>query len=150
MPPQIKRPLLIFAGLILAFLVLRIFLIPASFGKYGFYRADSMNEIAAKPLKYAGQKECATCHADIVETKASSKHASLSCETCHGPALAHVENPGETLPFKPTDGKFCLTCHQKNDSRPAWFPQVDSNTHGNGKSCLRCHQPHHPKGKTKS
>jgi hypothetical protein len=144
MPPQVKRPLLLFAAMVFIFAVARDFLVPASYGKLGHFRADSMGEQAGNPPAHAGQSACAACHEDIAKAKSLSKHQGLACETCHGPAQDHVDDPGGVKPVKPKSREWCLTCHARNDSRPTWFAQVDGEIHGQGKSCLACHHPHHP------
>jgi len=50
MPVQLKTLLPLFAVFILLFLVARHFLIPESFGKYGHYRANAIDEIEAFPI----------------------------------------------------------------------------------------------------
>lgn len=62
-----------FAGLFvlafLAFLLIRGFVVPKSFGQYGHYRGAAIAEIAARPVTFAGHQACADCHTDIVTTK---------------------------------------------------------------------------------
>ena len=55
MPVQLKTLLPLFAVFIILFLIARHFLIPDSFGKYGHYRADTIDETAALPIFYAGK-----------------------------------------------------------------------------------------------
>ena len=49
-----------FAGLFvlafLVFLVVRHYVVPKSFGQYGHYRGAAIDEIAARPVKFAGHE----------------------------------------------------------------------------------------------
>ena len=72
-----------------AFLVIRHFVVPKSFGEYGHYRGAAIAEIAAKPIKFVGHQSygsCEPCHSDILDAKKAGKHAGVNCEACHGPA----------------------------------------------------------------
>lgn len=145
MPPQVKRLLLVFSVLIGSFVIVRHFLIPASFGKYGHYRADAISDVAALPAKYAGALVCADCHSDIFRRKQASMHRTVACESCHGPALAHTSDPMTVKPVKPGGREFCAMCHSNNAARPKSMKQVDVETHNPGAPCTACHNPHNPK-----
>ena len=145
MPPQIKRLAVLFAIFIGLFIVVRHFLIPKSFGKYGHYRADAVEEIGRLPENYAGNEVCQGCHEDIYELKAASEHAGVACETCHGPAMEHTEDPMGVKPVKPKGRAFCGLCHSRNAARPKNMPQVDMEEHNKGMECILCHKAHDPK-----
>lgn len=145
MPAQIKRLLIVFAALIGLFVGVRFLLVPASFGKYGHYRANSIEDNRAIEPRYAKADECAACHADIVKLKEGSRHAGVACQTCHGPAIAHIADPMAVKPDKPRGREFCALCHAKNAARPADVPQVDLEKHNVGMDCLLCHNPHSPR-----
>lgn len=147
MPQQIKRLLLVFGVLIACFIGIRTLLVPASFGKYGHYRADSTDDIRKIEPKYAaaGVTACEPCHPDIVKVKSRSRHAPLACQTCHGPALSHTGDPMSVKPDKPRGREFCALCHSKNTARPHDMPQVDIEEHNPGMDCLSCHKAHDPK-----
>ena len=139
----------IFAAAFIGFLVVRNLLVPESFGKLGHYRAAAVDDFAALPMRYAGEAACKKCHAQQVSDKAKSSHHSISCESCHGALLAHVENPkSETKPRRPKEAEmraFCGHCHSKSLSRPAKFPQINLSEHNPDAPCSMCHQPHQPK-----
>ncbi|HEX6880363.1 MAG TPA: hypothetical protein VF135_08375, partial [Terriglobales bacterium] len=63
---HLLRVAAVFVTGILLFLVLRAVFVPRSFGLYGHYRADALQEITARPISYAGHKACADCHDDVV------------------------------------------------------------------------------------
>lgn len=145
MPPQIKHLIVVFAALIALFVGVRFLLVPASFGKYGHYRADSIDEIKKQEPKYVGRDECAACHPEIVKKNASSSHAGVVCQACHGPAAKHIEDPIAVKPDKPRGREFCALCHAKNEATPKDMPQVDFESHNVGMECFLCHNPHSPK-----
>ncbi|MCL5099230.1 MAG: cytochrome c3 family protein [Candidatus Omnitrophica bacterium] len=140
-PPQILRLILLTLAIVGVYSVARYFLTPASFGRYGWYRAAALGEIAAYPPDYAGKAACAQCHKDKAEQIAKGPHKALSCESCHGPGMAHVGNPDVKL-VKPA-APLCLRCHEANPSRPEWLKQVTLADHY-GENCLECHVPHQP------
>jgi len=144
-PPQLKRLALAFAIFISAFLIIRHFLRPESFGQYGFYRGASLEEIAQLPVKFAGHKVCLDCHQDIDDLKQQDVHSEISCETCHGPGQKHSENGDTTLLEKPVSRESCGICHSKNAAKKkeAVF-QVNLKEHNTQKKCIECHNPHQP------
>jgi hypothetical protein len=144
LPHQILPLALIFALTIVALVTARVLLIPDTFGDLGHYRADAVDEIAALEITYAGSTVCGDCHDDILEDKEASHHEGVSCETCHGPAYAHTEEPDVHLPKVPRQRGHCQLCHGYNQSRPSGFPQILPNQHNPGKACISCHDPHKP------
>ncbi len=145
MPPQLKRLLPLFAVFVILFLVVRYFLVPESFGEHGHYRFNSVEDNANQELHYAGKELCADCHEDQVENLESDLHASLSCETCHGPGLAHSTLEGSVTLLMPDEREFCGLCHSFNPTRKKkMVAQVDLNDHNIEKKCIECHNPHMP------
>ncbi len=61
-PQQIISLAILFALAIAALVWARILLIPESFGRYGHYRADAVDEIISQEIKYAGYRACIDCH----------------------------------------------------------------------------------------
>lgn len=141
-PPQVIHLALTALVLVVVFLLARTVLVPPSFGQTGFYRSDSVQEHASKPLSHAGKEACRTCHED----KFASPHvvAGVACESCHGPAEAHVQDFEKMNPAKPTSRAFCGVCHQKMAGRPASLPQQDLATHNPTEKCITCHTMHPP------
>ena len=142
-PPQIVRILILIVTVVALYMLARHFLVPASFGQYGWYRGNALQELRALPTSYAGRAACLECHADVAKKMDESSHKSIACESCHGPNQPHADDP-TTTPLKIEDPRFCLRCHQANPSRPARFPQIDSAEHNAGKPCMECHLPHAP------
>lgn len=141
MPQQIIRLLLLTVVIGVSYLIARFFLTPPSFGEYGWFRGDAIREIASLPRSYAGKKACGECHSDQIKQIESFEHKTLSCEACHGAALAHSEDPDVKVP------KFafnCVRCHESDPSKPKWLKQINSRKHYAGQKCTECHLPHHP------
>jgi hypothetical protein len=143
-PQQIVSLSIIFALLIAALIISRTLLIPKSFGQYGHYRAEAVEEVASRPIQYAGYRACLDCHDDIYQLKSRSNHQGLSCEICHGAAAKHAEAPDEEIPTAPRERDLCPLCHGYNPSRPTGFPQIIAASHNPGKPCITCHNPHDP------
>src|SRR5581483_329598 len=141
---HLVRVVLVFAAGLILFLSLRAVTVPHSFGKYGHYRADSLDEIAAKPISFAGHETCETCHQEVFDLKKTGKHAGVSCEACHGALNNHAEDPEKVAPKLPDTKVLCVRCHEANAAKPQSFPQVNSADHANGMACNTCHKPHKP------
>lgn len=143
-PTQAVRVGVIFLAIIVGALLLRQKFIPESFGELGHYRAVAVTENAALEPQFAGWQACAICHSDKVETKNASYHRHLSCETCHGPASDHKNNPMTISPEVPAGREPCLTCHVYLASRPTGFAQIIEERHNPALPCSGCHEPHDP------
>jgi Cytochrome c554 and c-prime len=145
-PPQLNRLAIAFTIFISLFLVLRHFLVPATFGEYGHYRGASLIDNASPAIHYAGQQACFKCHQDIEDKKALDVHSDIHCETCHGPGEKHVISSKVADILRPSGNReFCGRCHSLNAAKQksAIF-QVDLSKHNVGKNCIECHNPHQP------
>lgn len=107
----------------------------------------------ANAVGYAGSESCVLCHGDLSKKFASNPHSKLAlmhggkgvtCESCHGPAQAHVESGGDVTKIfrftkatsKQVDEK-CLSCHLGTHAN------FDRSAHGAaGISCISCHSNH--------
>jgi len=136
-----------FAGLFvlafLVFLVVRHYVVPRTFGQYGHYRGAAIDEIASRPVKFAGHETCEACHSDVAEKKNSGKHAHVNCEACHGALAQHADDPS-IKPVLPDTAVLCARCHTASAAKPKGFPQVAPAEHSQGLPCETCHQPHNP------
>jgi len=130
---------------LVGFLVLRAAVVPKSFGEFGHFRGNALNEIAALPVRYAGHRACEECHVDVVDQKKSGRHANLHCEICHGSQVKHAEDPTSGKPPRPNVTVLCARCHEANSAKATWLPQVATADHSGGVDCQTCRQPHHPK-----
>jgi predicted CXXCH cytochrome family protein len=130
---------------ILTFAVARAQLVPEDFGRLGHYRANAVDEMRAKPIVHAGQKACAECHTDVVDTRAPSRHKALSCESCHGPLARHAAGDEAFTFQKPDVQPLCVRCHAAKTGKPERYPRVDIADHAGDETCVSCHQPHDPR-----
>src|SRR5262245_17346129 len=113
---------------------------------------------AAQTSNFVGSNACRTCHADVwfnfyknphFKSLASGKEPPerTGCESCHGPAKAHVEAGGgkTTIPhaFSLMEPKqvldTCLTCHAKDFTRANIRRSLHTE---NGVVCANCHSIH--------
>jgi len=131
------------AAAVLAFILVRGFLVPDDFGTYGHYRTGALDDNRALPRVHAGRAACVECHSDVPEAAAGGAHAAIRCEGCHGPLARHAEDPA-VEPGRPDAAVLCARCHAANVARPAGFPQVDVEEHAAGEACLTCHTAHNP------
>lgn len=149
-----KRLVLIFIVIISVVFIVRILVLPESWGEYGYYRGDYIEEEASRPLVHGTNESCVSCHETVYEMKHAGVHQRLSCETCHAPVTEHVRD-GEKFADMPVrhgedQTQLCLRCHQKVEGRPEKFPMIDAKTHLEeqevrpGHECNRCHTVHAP------
>ena len=145
MPPQLKRLIPLFAIFIGLFLLARYFLVPDTFGEYGHYRGASLEENADREAHFAGKETCVMCHDDIGTFLAGDKHHVLSCEVCHGPGMAHANEPEENVLVMPVERSHCGKCHAVHPAkRKKVITQVDLEEHFPTIDCITCHNPHKP------
>lgn len=107
---------------------------------------------------YAGEDVCLQCHEDQGSVNRTKHGRSLdprtpkakqSCESCHGPGQAHVDDDekghilkfGDTKVDPKTGNETCLSCHTKGP-HALW----DGSAHDSrNMSCASCHSVHSPK-----
>jgi uncharacterized CHY-type Zn-finger protein len=135
----------IFAVCALLFVVLKAEMRPKDFGKYGHYRPAGVDAVRARAITFAGQKACADCHTDVVETRALARHTAVACEACHGPLAKHADGTDEAKPVRPDGTVLCARCHAAKTGKPKRYPRVDIKEHAGGETCLTCHKPHDPR-----
>ncbi len=149
---HIIRAVLLLVLITMAFVLVRNFAIPASFGKYGHYRPDSVREYADSPTRHGGPDGCIACHDEQGATLSAGGHSSVSCEVCHAPLADHVEDDAKVADMPVNRSvDLCAWCHQRLVARPKDFPQVvlldhvaeaDADMHD--EVCLDCHDAHNP------
>jgi hypothetical protein len=132
------------------FLVVRSLLVPADFGRYGFYRAGALDAARAYGTRYAGEASCKDCHEEPFEVRKGQGHQLVKCEACHGPLARHSENNFDVDKAEVLNSRLsCFPCHVQLKGRPASLPQFDPNDHASAveDKCIECHLPHRPKAK---
>ncbi|PKM80742.1 MAG: hypothetical protein CVU89_12470 [Firmicutes bacterium HGW-Firmicutes-14] len=141
------------AVVLILFAVGRAFAVPDSFGEYGRYRGNNLQENADKEVSFTkGNEVCRDCHNTVFQALTGEYHNSLNCESCHGPAAAHVAAIGaetdETA--KPVEieetVELCSACHAETAGRSKEvIATVQPVKHSGGIDCIRCHNPHQPR-----
>ncbi len=135
-----------------AFILVRHFLYPETFGMYGHFRYASVAEFASIAPRHGAPEACDACHDEQAEARAAGKHSSVSCEVCHGPLAGHVEGDAwaATMPVQRSND-LCAWCHERLTARPKQFPQIVTSAHVTEKGaemteevCLECHDAHNP------
>ncbi len=143
-PDQVVRLAILLIGVGVVLVVVRGRLIPPSFGELGHFRPEAIPANMDHEIRYGGWQLCADCHDDIVATRSTSFHRTVSCEVCHGPSFEHADEL-EVMPHIPTErGDACLYCHSYLPSRPTGFPQILEAEHNPLDACTICHDPHDP------
>lgn len=139
------RAFLLVIAVVIVFFVVQGLATPASFGQYGYYRGENVGEWAAREVAFSGGSQtCQACHQDKHEVWVAGPHASINCESCHGPAASHAASPGQVRPEVPAGREFCGLCHEVNAARARMVQQVDGLQHNPGPDCMACHNPHRP------
>lgn len=112
--------------------------------------------LAAQQKGYIGSNKCVVCHQEQSDGFASNPHVALSdsarweaqetaCESCHGPALEHVEalDPAKLNLFAAsqpdTINRSCLACHANEGGQAGRF---FSDHMRNDVACTSCHEIH--------
>lgn len=151
---HVFRAAILLLVVLIAMLLGRSLFVPETWGEFGPYRGAAVAEHRDKPIRHGGNDSCAMCHDTEYADHAAGVHASVQCESCHGPVAFHVDlEEGEVLAEMPVrrSRELCELCHRRLDPRPADFPQVDPREHvlSNGgeftaDACFECHDPHSP------
>ena len=134
----------LFAAGVAFFLVLRWRLVPEDYGLLGPYRAEAIAQNMSRPIAYAGEVACVSCHSDVAETRKPNAHAQISCESCHGPLATHAGDPSAPA-FRPDPRAACAVCHVPNAAKPGGFKTVNFAEHAGDESCTSCHAAHAPR-----
>lgn len=135
----------------------KILLTPESFNnKYGHFRADAIEDEAAREVRHWTNASCLSCHAYEAKIHLQGRHKTISCEFCHGPYADHIKDGKKTgvLPVKKGEDIkiLCMRCHNRAiQARPGEViktvvmpdhlkTQKVKETH----LCNQCHHVHAP------
>ncbi|MEW6455424.1 MAG: DmsE family decaheme c-type cytochrome [Acidobacteriota bacterium] len=112
--------------------------------------------IAQQEAEYAGIEQCEMCHEEMVKAFKDTIHgkkgfelrSDKACETCHGPAGAHVEAGGDKTKIKSVaaltseeKSDMCLQCHERG-RKMFWLGSAHD---ARGLACQNCHSVHNAK-----
>jgi nitrite reductase (cytochrome c-552) len=73
----------------------------------------SLPEKSQAKIKPVDVDNCYSCHKDIKEFHAGSKHSTVNCAQCHTDTEQHVAKDGKAPIGTRTDHAACGTCHQE-------------------------------------
>jgi DmsE family decaheme c-type cytochrome len=120
--------------------------------------ASAQTKPSAQEPGYAGASVCADCHEGIAAGMAKSLHGKTAdprtpasakgCETCHGPAAKHTDDPKASKPRqfdKMTAAEasaVCTSCHASGQ-HAMW---AGSKHETRGVACTSCHSVHNSQG----
>jgi len=134
----------------------KMLLTPKSFGTYGHYRADTIEEEAQVEIRYWTNASCFSCHQHEADIHLKGRHKTISCEFCHGPYADHIKDGKKVgmLPVKRGEEirVLCLRCHNKAiQARPeeviktVVMPEhLESQKVKVTHICNQCHNQHAP------
>ena len=151
MRSHIWRPLYVVIGIIFIVLIIRVFVVPDSFGihergyMYGWYNKADENFWKEVKVKYRSSEYCKDCHSNKLSLIKQTPHGVIQCENCHGPAIDHPENPVKLSIDKSREQ--CLRCHfplAYPTSGRAKIRGIDPEKHNPDIECVMCHNPHKP------
>ena len=140
---------------VVGFLV-KSLLVPESFGVYGPFRADAINEAAQVPIRHGTNDSCFKCHPYEARIHKAGLHKTISCEFCHGTYADHVTDGKKTgtLPVKTGEAisTLCLRCHNteimaRSEEVIKTVALPDHLKHQQVKlthTCNQCHHVHAP------
>jgi hypothetical protein len=162
------RAVLIIVLVVVGYVVVRAaaqhILLP-TFGEYGPYRGDALREEMAVATQHgAGVESCSACHDERVADFLDGAHATINCETCHGPLRTHIDfEDVEVFLADPESHEWsnemvtrqakdlCIRCHESQAAKPNDFPQVvvlehlnEMDAENSADVCLDCHDAHGP------
>lgn len=153
---HVKRIVLGLAVFAVIGLLGKMLLTPTSFGKYGHYRADTIEEEAQVEIRHWTNASCLVCHEHEANMHLKGLHKTISCEFCHGPYADHIQDGKKvaTLPVKKGEEirVLCLRCHNRAiQARPeeviktVVMPEhLESQKVKVTHLCNQCHQVHAP------
>ena len=112
---------------------------------FSLHRDADARSWAALDVSFASSSTCGRCHEPESTRLTSGIHASIGCQSCHGPLQAHVDAGDDATASTvevavPTD-EVCVRCHVFAEGRPDAQAQIVPIQHYVSQ-CLACHDPH--------
>lgn len=144
MPKHIVRLIILLVAGVAIGLIARWYFTDPSYYRYGYYRADSVPELAGQEPAFQTPRYCQSCHTERHAQWSANSHKTVTCETCHGAAQGHPQKQAK-LPIPADARKLCSLCHERMAERPRTQPQVEVAQHAGNQQCVVCHNPHAPK-----
>lgn len=144
MPKLIFRLFFSFLIFVSVFILIQRFLTPNSFGKYGHYRANAIEDNKIKTLYYKGEEACISCHQEVYNLMSEDVHYNIGCESCHVPKVDIYTECANNPPVIDGTLELCAQCHEPNLGGFKKIPQLVFEDHEDGRNCIECHNVHAP------
>ncbi len=148
---HIYRLVILLLAVFVAFMGIRALATPDSWNYEiaHWFRKDSLEDIKRQSRIHGGNDSCQECHEEDFEEIMEFEHATLNCESCHGPLADHVTGDKKTADAIVDETQTqCMWCHSELISRPEDFPQftLEERRHRRKEAaeCLECHDAHDP------
>ncbi len=128
--------------------VASVVLASAAFAASRLYREFGAPRAAVSAQSWADRAvryqpgTCAACHESEASTAASSRHATVRCETCHGTPEGRPGSQNVHVAIAMPTSDVCITCHTSVTGRPVRIAMVARADHYPNADCLGCHDPH--------
>jgi hypothetical protein len=121
--------------------------VPRIYDEYGYHPEENARSWAALTPRYADAVLCQRCHKAQYTPWQDSGHATVTCESCHGPLAQHAATAPEAAPPGSSDiekpaAMLCAACHGRGPGKPDGFATVDLAAHYTGGTCTGCHDSH--------
>ncbi len=120
-----------------------------------WWTITSQSQEVSSEASYVGSEMCLTCHQDLMKNYEHTIHFKIAsdprneleqkgCESCHGPASKHTEDPNNVKPpitfskksktSVEKQNEACLQCHQKTHLGWQWSSHASKEL-----ACASCH-----------
>lgn len=158
---HLYRLALVLIVAVAGFIYVKDWFVPEGWDEQKWYRTGALEELKLQPISFSGNKNCMEqCHGKTRKDHttlgamlASSVHANLSCESCHGPLFeSGHQKAGPAL--VPRDSGLCLRCHDSVAARPVKVGLFSESLMAHqaldvrrSSNCVVCHDPHAPRKK---
>lgn len=142
-----------------------IFLLGMGLHAIGQQKPEAEQGKVAPAATYVGSDACKGCHKDVATAWATNAHSKTlaaegltdglkGCESCHGPASAHIADPATVKPVNPQKiskdeaSKVCGKCHFEGEPGAVKDKTIQQkywrrSEHNRGDvSCMACHSVH--------
>jgi hypothetical protein len=143
---RLRAALALIAILAVACVALAV-VVPWIYDEYGYHPEVNARSWAALTPRYADAVLCQRCHEAQYTPWQDSKHATVTCESCHGPLAQHAATAPEAAPpgssgIEKPAAMLCAACHGRGPGKPDGFATVDLAAHYAGGTCTGCHDSH--------
>jgi hypothetical protein len=153
---HVVRIILILIAVVGVGVAVRAMVLPKTFGEFGHYRGQAIQEEMNRPIRNGTNNSCLACHPHIRQMHLEGIHKTVSCEFCHGPFADHVKDGRVIAKLPKKKGEeikyLCMRCHNqiirarsKEAIKMISMPQHLEQKHVRiDHNCNQCHNVHAP------